>query len=44
MEVSLHKVSQILVTIDFSSGEIAGETLSVRKNFIGNINFDQTSC
>ena len=33
------------VTINFSGGEIAGlETLSVRKNFIGNINLDQTSC
>ena len=40
----LHKnVSQILATIDFSSGEIAGKSLSVRKNFIGDINLGQTS-
>ena len=30
--------SQILVTISFLSGEIAGKTSLVRKNFIGNIN------
>ena len=29
-------VSQILVIIDFLSGEIAGKTSLVRKNFIGN--------
>ena len=29
--------SQILATIDFSSGEISGKTLSVSKNFICNI-------
>ena len=40
----LHKnVSQILTTVDFSSAEIAGKSLSVRKNFKGNINLGQTS-
>ena len=40
----LHKnVSHILATINFLSGEIAEKTLSVRKNFIGNINLGQTS-
>ena len=36
-------VFQILAIIDFSSGEITGETLSVRENIIGNINSDRTS-
>ena len=40
----LHKnVSQILATINFSSGEIDGKSLSIWKNFIGNINSGQTS-
>ena len=39
-----HKnVSQILATINFSSGEIDGKFLSVWKNFIDNINLGQTS-
>ena len=37
-------VSQILTTMDFSSGEIAGKTLPVRQNFRGNKNVGQTSC
>ena len=43
---ALHKiVSQILATINFSSGEIARKTLSVGNNFTGtcNINLGQTS-
>ena len=41
----LHKnISQILATINLLSGEIARKTLSVRKNFIGNIHLSQTSC
>ena len=36
-------VSQILATINFSSGEIDGKFLSVWKNFIDNINLGQTS-
>ena len=40
----LHKnISQISATIDFLSGEIAGKTLSVRKNLKGTINLGQTS-
>ena len=40
----LHKnVSQTSATINFSSGEIEGKCLSVRKNFIGNIKLGQTS-
>ena len=40
----LHKnVSKIFVTIDFSSGQIANKTLSVRKNFTGYVNLGQTS-
>ena len=40
----VHKnVSKILATINFSSGEIDGKFLSVWKNFIGNINLNQTS-
>ena len=35
--------SQILATIDFSCRQIARKTLSVRKNFTGNINLSQTS-
>ena len=39
-----HKnASQILATINFSSGEIDGKFLSVWKNFIGDINLGQTS-
>ena len=39
-----HKnVSKILATINFSSGEIDGNFLSVWKNFIININLSQTS-
>ena len=39
-----HKnVSQILATINFSSGEIDGKFLLVWKNFIGNINLGQAS-
>ena len=41
----LHKkVSQILATINYSSGEIITKTLSDRKNFTGNINLGQTGC
>ena len=41
----LHKtVSQILVIINFSSRDITGKTLSVRKDFISNINLGKTSC
>ena len=41
----LHKnVSQMLATINFSSGEIARKTLSVKKNFISNVNLGQTNC
>ena len=36
-------VSQILATVNFSSGEIDGKFLSVWRNFIGNINLGQTS-
>ena len=37
-----HKnVSQILVTIYFSSGEIARKTLSAKKSFTGNINLGE---
>ena len=40
----LHKnISQILAIIDFSSREIARETLSVRMNIVGSINLLQTS-
>ena len=42
-EILHENISQILATIDFSSGETAGKTLSVMKNLIGNINLDQTS-
>ena len=38
-----NNVSQILATVNFSSGEIDGKLLSVWKNFIGNINLGQTS-
>ena len=34
-------ISQILATIDFSSREITGKSLSIWENFIGNINFGQ---
>ena len=37
-----NNVSQILATVNFSSGEIDGKFLSVWKNFIGNINLGQT--
>ena len=40
---TLKNVSQILAIIDFSSGQIAGKTLPVRKSFIGIITLDQTS-
>ena len=44
VSLPLHSnVSQVLATINFSSGEIARKTLSARKNFIGNINLGQTS-
>ena len=36
-------VSQILATINFSSGEIDGKFLPAWKNFIGSINLGQTS-
>ena len=40
----LHKnIFQILAIIEFSSGEISRNTLSARKNVIGNINLGQTS-
>ena len=43
-EGGVHKnVSQILATIDFFNGEIAEKSLSVRKNFMGNINLGQIS-
>ena len=43
VRVCVHKnVSQILATIDFSSGEIARKTLLVQKSFTGNINLGQT--
>ena len=43
-EGGLHKnVSQMFAMIDFLSGEIAGKTLSVRQNIIGNIKLGQTS-
>ena len=40
----LHKnVSKIFAIADFSSAEITGKTLSVRKDIIGNINLGQAS-
>ena len=44
-KLSLKKMSSIrcITVIDFSSREIAGKTLSVRKNITGNINLGQTS-
>ena len=42
--VLCNNVSQILAIINFSSGEIARETSSVRKNFIDDINLGLTNC